>query len=81
MKNGILPIGSIIRVNNEDLMICSYFKKDTLYNGERYDYVCCKYPKGISADSILVRKDVIQKVIFIGFQDERFRLLKEELES
>ena len=80
MIKDILPIGSIIRVKGKDLMICSYFKKDALYNGERYDYACCMYPTGVGPNTILVNKEKIEKVIFIGFQDERFAKLKEELE-
>ena len=54
--NDILPIGSIIRVDGMDLMICSYLKKDSIINNEHYDYACCKYPEGIKENAILIKK-------------------------
>lgn len=81
MKNELLPIGSIIRVSNEDLMICSYFDKTKIINNEKYDYICCKYPIGIGKEMALVKKDNIEKIIFIGFQDNRFVELKKEWEK
>ena len=81
MKNSILPIGSIVRANNQDLMICSYLKKDALVQGKHYDYVCCLYPNGVQEESVLIQKEQIQKIIFIGFQDARFEMMKKIMES
>ncbi len=72
MKNEFLPIGSIITVKGNDIMICGHFKKDALIEGKKYDYVCCLYPQGLGKDSILVEKSTIDKVKFVGYQDGRF---------
>ena len=44
-----------------------------------FDYACCLYPVGLSKEAILVKKDQIRRVKFIGFQDSRFVDLKKEL--
>ena len=81
MKNSILPIGSIITVNGQDLMICAYFKPDAVFNNETYDYACCLYPSGMGETSILIKKESIQLVKFIGFQDNRFLEMKHIMEN
>ena len=79
--NDILPIGSIIRVDGMDLMICSYLKKDSIINNEHYDYACCKYPEGIKENAILIKKEKIERVRFIGFQDNQFVTFKNNMEK
>ena len=79
MKNEILPIGSIITVDDNDLMICSYFKKDSSFKGEKYDYACCKYPMGLGTEMALVKKEQIQQVKFIGYQDGHFIEFKKKV--
>ncbi len=81
MKNGILPIGSIVTVEGNDYMICAYFQKNAYVENQKYDYACCLYPTGLSKDAVLIKKDQIEKVKFIGFQDLRFSKLKKELEE
>ncbi len=81
MKNELLPIGSIITVENQDLMICAYFKKNTEINDKKCDYACCLYPIGMGKEAILVEKSQIQRVKFIGFQDNRFVEFKNRMEQ
>lgn len=81
MKDELLPIGSIVYADGKDLMICAYMKKDALVNNEHYDYACCLYPYGMSKEAILIRKDAIKRIKFIGFQDGRFVEFKKELEK
>ena len=81
MKNNILPIGSIVSVGKLDLMICSYFDYSKDLNGEKYDYICCPYPHGLTNDIMMIKKNNIETVKFIGFQDARFVELKKELEN
>jgi len=81
MNNTLLPIGSIIVVKNTEVMICAYFNKDSLINDEKYDYACCLYPNGMGKDAILVKKEDIQKVIFIGYHDDKFLAFKEMMEK
>ena len=79
MKNDILPIRSIVLAADQDIMICAYIPRGSLINNEQFDYACCLYPTGISKDAILIKKEQIQKVKFIGFQDGRFVELKNKL--
>ena len=75
MINKILPIGSVIKMQNSDvyLMICGYVDKNKKIENDYYDYFCCIYPAGINGkDSILVKKEKIEKIIFIGYQDSKF---------
>ena len=82
MNNKILPIGSIIKIYNSDLylMIYGYVDKNKKIENDYYDYFCCIYPTGIDGkNSILVKKEKIEKVIFIGYQDAKFANLVELL--
>lgn len=81
MKDELLPIGSIIEVDNEKLMICAYVIKGSLIEGEQYDYACCKYPGGLSKDAVLVKKSQIKRVKFIGYQDDTFFEMKASMEE
>ena len=76
MKNEILPIGSIVRISGQDVMICAYVNKGAIINGETYDYAGCLYPIGMTKDAVMIKKEKIEKVVFIGFQDQRFAELK-----
>ena len=77
----VLPIGSIVVVNNIDLMICSYFKPGTEIEGKKVDYACCLYPTGLGENAILVSRLEIQDVKFVGFQDTKFLKFKETMEN
>ena len=81
MKDEILPIGSIVTVKGQDVMICAYFKKGAKINNDYYDYACCLYPSGVAKDSILLKKKDIERVKFVGYQDERFAEFKKYLEN
>ena len=79
MKNTLLPIGSIISVKGVELMICAYFKANVTVNNQKYDYACCVYHDGLGKDAIIVKKEEIQKVIFIGYHNAKFNVLKEKM--
>lgn len=81
MKDKLLPIGSIVTIKGQDLMICSYFDKKKRINNECFDYICCIYPTGIDEKMLLIKKENIESIKFIGFQDNRFVKLKEEWEK
>ena len=68
MKNELLPIGSVIAIKEAELMICGYFKKDA----SKYDYVCCIYPSGMGPEAIFVKKEIIERVKFIGYQNGNY---------
>ncbi len=81
MKNMLLPIGTVILFESRELMICSYIKKDAIVNGDHYDYACCLYPQGVSNDAILIKKEQIEKILFIGYQGATFEQFKVDLEG
>lgn len=84
MNNKLLPIGSVIKMPDSDLdfMICGYANSKKMLDNEYYDYICCIYPAGINGkDSILVNKDKIEKVVFIGYQDAKLGQFLELLEK
>lgn len=81
MKDKVLPIGSIITVSGTDLMICSYFDHSKDYNQDKYDYICTLYPIGLNENVVMVKRENIDIVKFVGFQDSRFVELKKELEK
>ena len=62
----LLPIGSIIRVEGIDVMICAYMKKDSILNKKT---------------SNLNKKYILERVKFIGFQDNQFVEFKNKLEK
>lgn len=73
MYKDLLPIGSVVLLKggNKRVMICSRIQTRA---GETkiYDYTACYYPEGIvAADSMFFfNHDAIERVFFIGFQDE-----------
>lgn len=79
VKNTLLPIGSIISVKGVELMICAYFKENVTINNQKYDYACCIYPDGLGKNAIIVKKEEVQKVIFIGYHNAKFNALKEKM--
>lgn len=75
MDNKLLPIGSIIKMQESDLlfMICGYVDKNKKIDDKFYKYFGCIYPMGINGkESILINEEKIEKVIFIGYQDSKF---------
>ena len=46
MKKELLPIGSIVTVSGQDLMICAYIKKGSLINNEELQCEVFQYPIG-----------------------------------
>ena len=81
MKNELLPIGSVVEVEKQNLMICSYVKKGKELNGKKYDYACCLFPFGMGANAILINKEQIKRVVFVGLQNNDFLKLKKMMEN
>lgn len=84
MENKLLPIGSIVKAKNSDLylMIYGYADSSKKIENDYFDYFCCIYPFGVNGkDSILLKKEKIEKVIFIGYQDLKFEKFVELLNN
>ncbi|MBR1470366.1 MAG: DUF4176 domain-containing protein [Lachnospiraceae bacterium] len=70
---GLLPIGSVIRIEGieQDLVVCGRIV--CAQDDERiYDYVGFPYPEGMGRgdDLLFFDREDIAQVLFIGFQDE-----------
>ncbi len=70
---GLLPLGSVVLLKgaNKRLMIIGRIQKQ-LDSDKVWDYSACYYPEGlINPDkTFLFDNDKIEKVYFLGFQDE-----------
>ena len=74
MRKKYLPIGSIVALKNMDLkiMIVGFFVTKEEDNNKVFDYNGCVYPQGFfSTDGyILFDHEDIEKIYFVGYQDE-----------
>lgn len=82
MVKSLLPIGSVVLLNGgtRRLMICGRVQTN-VSTGTTYDYSACLYPEGVidSNEFYMFNNDNIQKIFFIGFQDEEEFKFKEFL--
>ena len=73
MYKNLLPIGSVVLLKGGEkrVMICGRIQAKS---GENtiYDYSACYYPEGIlnSDGMFFFNRDAIEKVYFMGYQDE-----------
>ncbi|MBR3049384.1 MAG: DUF4176 domain-containing protein [Bacilli bacterium] len=73
MSIDYLPIGTIVELNEgEKIMIAGYFVVDGDDETNIYDYCGCTYPDGYDNDAemYLFDEDQIEKVLFIGYEDD-----------
>lgn len=85
MRDKYLPIGSVILLKDgmKRVMItgfCSVTQEDS---NKIYDYSGCVYPEGfLKSDQVcLFNHDQIEKICFIGFEDEEEKVFKDKLLS
>jgi hypothetical protein len=73
MSRDLLPIGSVVLLKGGEkrLMVCGRIQAN-VENNTIYDYSACYYPEGIvdPSNMFFFNHDAIEKVFFIGFQDE-----------
>ena len=76
----ILPIGSVIKVDNVKLMVAGHFSKEEA-NKNQYYYVALPYPIGyVSKDKILtVKVEAEMEVIHEGYQTKGCEKYTEQL--
>jgi len=80
----LLPIGSIVLLENGDKKIMIYGRKQlAVKNNEEYDYVACLYPEGNINEEFtyLFNHSDIKEVIFTGYTDEENSAFLEYLYS
>lgn len=73
MSRDLLPIGSVVLLKGGEkrLMVCGRIQANMETN-EIYDYSACYYPEGIvdPSNMFFFNHDAIERVFFLGFQDE-----------
>lgn len=72
MYKNLLPIGSVVLLKggNKKIMICGRIQTKVDDNAI-YDYSACYYPEGMMSETMyFFNRDQIERVYFIGFQDE-----------
>lgn len=84
MKNGLLPIGSVVLLKNgtKRVMIIGVCQMETGEEKKLWDYVGCAYPEGFIGGNrnFLFNEDQVERLYAIGYQDEEqfaFRLQAE----
>ena len=82
MEEKYLPIGSIVKLKNNDneIMIVGYYSVEYNDMVEIYDYLGCLYPEGLllKNDFISFNHDDIANCVFKGFENEKFVAMKKK---
>lgn len=82
MYKDLLPCGSVVQLQETEvkIMICGRIAVEES-SDDIYDYVGCIYPTGITAQENLIffDRDLIERVYFIGFQDEEELLYRHDI--
>lgn len=83
MQEKFLPIGTVVMLKGgtKRLMITGFCMYDKGNTQKMYDYCGCLYPEGtISSDqTALFNHEQIEKIYFIGLQDDEEKKFKEQL--
>lgn len=84
--DGLLPVGSVVLLKNSTkrVMIIGVCQAARTENGQVvYDYSGCLYPEGyLGADkNFLFNHDQIDKLYFIGYQDDEQLSFKEKADK
>ncbi|WML41342.1 DUF4176 domain-containing protein [Neobacillus sp. OS1-2] len=78
-----LPIGSVVLLEGGTKRVMIYGRKQQELNTNKiWDYIACLYPEGNINEQYmyLFNHDQIEKIYFIGYQDEEeFEFVKENL--
>ncbi len=84
MENKYLPIGTVVLLNGADKRLMITGRVVTRQNDNNiYDYTGCLFPEGIAAydDMYFFNHENINKIYFVGLQDEEEIQYKESLEN
>ena len=84
--DGMLPIGSVVLLKNSTkrVMIIGVCQLAKTESGQKvYDYSGCLFPEGyLGADkNFLFNHDQIDKLFFIGYQDDEQLMFKEKADK
>ena len=83
MKEKYLPIGTVVMLKGgkKRVMICGYCMIDEKNQDIVYDYDGCMFPEGIlnSNQALLFNHDQIEKIYFVGLEDQEEKEFVEKL--
>jgi hypothetical protein len=82
MMEQYLPLGSVVLLNGGDKRVMIFGRRQrAISDGKMWDYMGCLYPEGsiVERHYYLFNNDQIERVFFIGFQDEEEWLFQHSL--
>lgn len=83
MKEKYLPIGTVVMLKGgkKRVMICGYCMIDEKNQNIVYDYDGCMFPEGVlnSNQALLFNHDQIEKIYFVGLEDQEEKVFVEKL--
>lgn len=83
MNEKYLPIGTVVMLKGGEkrVMICGYCMVDEKNQNVVYDYDGCMFPEGIlnSNQALLFNHDQIEKIYFVGLEDQEEKEFVEKL--
>ncbi len=75
-----LPIGTVCKYGNENVMIVGYFNNNNFDVQRKYEYVVCDYPTGVNGSNYkYINHYEIEGLVQVGYRDEKFNALNEQL--
>lgn len=83
-----LPVGSIVRLNNNKRFMIIGYSPSKPNDKKKYDYICCLPKIGIirkaseiklNIDYFYLKEEDIKQVLYIGYSDEIFDLYEYSL--
>ena len=79
MNKRYLPIGSVVKLKNNDkmIMITGYYSVEYARDLEIYDYSGCAYPEGVMIKSSCCsfNQSDIKEVLFEGYKTDEYKTL------
>ena len=87
--NDLLPVGSIVTLNNNKKVLIIGYSPYTVNDEKKYDYVCCS-TSGLTKNYNLIKPDKdlyyifktdIKRVMFIGYSDSEFDMFADFLDT
>ena len=80
IEKKFLPIGSICKYGNENVMIVGYFNENNFDVERKYEYIICDYPVGITGNNYkFINHYEIEGLVQIGYKDQQFEELNNQL--
>ncbi len=82
-NNDLLPIGTICKVKDDKKGLYAIVGYSVRTDNDYFDYSCVAYPIGmLSKENVyLLKKENISKIVFKGYENEKFKQYSKVLED